>query len=293
MPKVSVIVPVYNVEKFLPRCLDSIINQTLKDIEIICINDGSPDNSLQILEDYAKKDSRIRIINQENSGPSVSRNKGILMAQGEYIGFVDSDDWLDVDFYEKLYAAAQKYDADIAACGIKVYRKYSRVNYMLKYTKESCVDDLERKLYLCDVPETCNVWNKIYRTTFIKNNNIEFEVGINFGEDVSFTMEALYFSENLVTIPNTLYNYDRLNVNSIVRTKSDKLIRDAEHVHNRMSDFLKSKNINLPKTWRQVRKYKFLGITVLKVRYHSTRRECKLFNIIKFKLPPIYKYEEM
>ncbi len=293
MPKVSVIVPVYNVEKFLPRCLDSIINQTLKDIEIICINDGSPDNCLSILEDYAKKDSRIRIINQENSGPSVSRNKGILMAQGEYIGFVDSDDWLDVDFYEKLYAAAQKYDADIAACGIKVYRKYSRVNYMLKYTKESCVDDLERKLYLCDVPETCNVWNKIYRTTFIKNNNIEFEVGINFGEDVSFTMEALYFSENLVTIPNTLYNYDRLNVNSIVRTKSDKLIRDAEHVHNRMSDFLKSKNINLPKTWRQVRKYKFLGITVLKVRYHSTRRECKLFNIIKFKLPPIYKYEEM
>ncbi len=293
MPKVSVIVPVYNVEKFLPRCLDSIINQTLKDIEIICINDGSPDNCLSILEDYAKKDSRIRIINQENSGPSVSRNKGILMAQGEYIGFVDSDDWLDPDFYEKLYAAAKESDADIAACGIKVYRKYSRVNYMLKYTKEHCVNDLERKLYLCDVPETCNVWNKIYRTTFIKNNNIEFEVGINFGEDVSFTVEALYYSGNLVIVPATLYNYERRNVNSIVKTKSDKLRRDSEHVHNRMSDFLKSKNINLPKTWRQVRKYKFLGITVLKVRYHSTRRECKLFNIIKFKLPPIYKYEEM
>lgn len=293
MPKVSVIVPVYNVEKFLPRCLDSIINQTLKDIEIICINDGSPDNCLSILEDYAKKDSRIRIINQENSGPSVSRNKGILMAQGEYIGFVDSDDWLDPDFYEKLYAAAKESDADIAACGIKVYRKYSRVNYMLKYTKEHCVNDLERKLYLCDVPETCNVWNKIYRTTFIKNNNIEFEVGINFGEDVSFTVEALYYSGNLVIVPATLYNYERRNVNSIVKTKSDKLRRDSEHVHNRMSDFLKSKNINLPKTWRQVRKYKFLGITVLKVRYHSTRRECKLFNIIKFKLPPIYKYEEV
>ena len=293
MPKVSVIVPVYNVEKFLPRCLDSIINQTLKDIEIICINDGSPDNCLSILEDYAKKDSRIRIINQENSGPSVSRNKGILMAQGEYIGFVDSDDWLDPDFYEKLYAAAKESDADIAACGIKVYRKYSRVNYMLKYTKEHCVNDLERKLYLCDVPETCNVWNKIYRTTFIKNNNIEFEVGINFGEDVSFTVEALYYSGNLVIVPATLYNYERRNVNSIVKTKSDKLRRDSEHVHNRMSDFLKSKNINLPKTWRQVRKYKFLGITVLKVRYHSTRRECKLCNIIKFKLPPIYKYEEM
>lgn len=293
MPKVSVIVPVYKVERFLPRCLDSIINQTLKDIEIICVNDGSPDNSLQILEDYAKKDLRIKIINQENSGPSVSRNKGILMAQGEYIGFVDSDDWLDIDFYEKLYAAAQKYDADIAACGIKVYRKYSRVNYMLKYTKEHCVNDLERKLYLCDVPETCNVWNKIYRTTFIKNKNIKFEAGIHMQEDVSFTMEALYYSGNLVAVPATLYNYERRNENSIVRSKSLKKKQDVEYTQNKMFEFLKSNNINLPKTWRQVRKYKFLGITVLKVRYHSTRRECKLFNIIKFKLPPIYKYEEM
>lgn len=293
MPKVSIIVPVYKVERFLPRCLDSIINQTLKDIEIICVNDGSPDNSLQILEDYAKKDLRIKIINQENSGPSVSRNKGILMAQGEYIGFVDSDDWLDIDFYEKLYAAAQKYDADIAACGIKVYRKYSRENYMLKYTKECCVDDAERKFYLCDVPETCYVGNKIYRTAFIKNRKIEFEAGIHMQEDISFTMETLYYSKKFVTVPGTLYNYDRRNENSIVKTKSLKMKQDVKYTQNKMFEFLKSNNINFPKTWRKVRKYKFLGITVLKVRYHSTRRECKLFNIIKFKLPPIYKYEEM
>ena len=293
MFKVSVIVPVYKVERFLPRCLDSIINQTLKDIEIICVNDGSPDNSLQILEDYAKKDLRIKIINQENSGPSVSRNKGILMAQGEYIGFVDSDDWLDIDFYEKLYAAAQKYDADIAACGIKVYRKYSRENYMLKYTKECCVDDAERKFYLCDVPETCNVWNKIYRTAFIKNRKIEFEAGIHMQEDISFTMETLYYSKKFVTVPGTLYNYDRRNENSIVKTKSLKMKQDVKYTQNKMFEFLKSNNINFPKTWHKVRKYKFLGITVLKVRYHSTRRECKLFNIIKFKLPPIYKYEEV
>ena len=102
MPKISVIVPVYNVEKYLARCLDSIINQTLADIEIICINDGSTDNSLEILNDYAKKDSRIKIIDQTNAGLSCARNAGMQIAQGEYIGFVDSDDWIDLDFYEKL-----------------------------------------------------------------------------------------------------------------------------------------------------------------------------------------------
>ena len=197
-----------------------------------------------------------------------------------------------------IYAKVTKLDnfsgyADIAACGIKVYRKYSRENYMLKYTKECCVDDAERKFYLCDVPETCNVWNKIYRTAFIKNRKIEFEAGIHMQEDISFTMETLYYSKKFVTVPGTLYNYDRRNENSIVKTKSLKMKQDVKYTQNKMFEFLKSNNINFPKTWHKVRKYKFLGITVLKVRYHSTRRECKLFNIIKFKLPPIYKYEEV
>lgn len=206
---------------------------------------------------------------------------------------MDSDDWLDIDFYEKLYAAAQKYDADIAACGIKVYRKYSRENYMLKYTKECCVDDAERKFYLCDVPESCHVCNRIYKAEVIRSKNIEFEAGIHMQEDISFTMETLYYSKKFVTVPGTLYNYDRRNENSIVKTKSLKMKQDVKYTQNKMFEFLKSNNINFPKTWHKVRKYKFLGITVLKVRYHSTRRECKLFNIIKFKLPPIYKYEEV
>ena len=112
--KISIIVPVYNVEKYLERCLDSLINQTLKDIEIICINDGSTDNSSEILKEYAKKDSRIIIINQNNQGISVARNNGMNKAKGKYIGFVDSDDWVDLDFFEKLYKAAEKHNAQIA-----------------------------------------------------------------------------------------------------------------------------------------------------------------------------------
>ena len=102
MVKISIIVPVYNVEKYLPECLESLIHQTLKDIEIICINDGSTDNSLSILKDYAKKDSRIRIINKENWGISAARNSGINTAMGDFLSFIDSDDWIDLDFFENL-----------------------------------------------------------------------------------------------------------------------------------------------------------------------------------------------
>ena len=97
MPKVSIILPVYNVEKYLSQCLDSIVNQTLKDFECICINDGSPDNSLAILKEYASKDSRIKIINQENKGQSSARNVGMNFSKGKYIAFIDSDDWISTD----------------------------------------------------------------------------------------------------------------------------------------------------------------------------------------------------
>lgn len=118
MTKVSIIVPVYNVEKYLKRCLDSLVNQTLKDIEIICVNDGSTDGSLAILNEYVRNDDRIVVINQENSGQSVARNRGIDVAKGEYIGFVDSDDWVCEDYFERLHNSAIQNNAEIAVGGI-------------------------------------------------------------------------------------------------------------------------------------------------------------------------------
>ena len=133
--KVSIVVPVYNVEQFLPDCLDSLTNQTLKDIEIICVNDGSPDNSLKILEEYAQNDDRVKIITQENQGVSAARNAGLKTAVGEYIGFVDPDDWIDLDFYSKLYDAIQESNADISVATIM--RKQGNLEkYRVYYEKE-------------------------------------------------------------------------------------------------------------------------------------------------------------
>lgn len=116
--KLSIIVPVYKVEKYIRRCLDSIINQTFTDFELILVDDGSPDTSGEICEGYAKKDERIRVIHQENKGLSGARNTGVEVSKGEYIGFVDSDDWIELEMYEKLITAAEKYGADIVKCGL-------------------------------------------------------------------------------------------------------------------------------------------------------------------------------
>lgn len=116
MPKVSVIVPVYNVENYIRKCLDSIISQTLKDIEIILVDDGSEDNSGKICDEYAEKDSRIIVIHQKNNGLSNARNTGLNIASGEYIGFVDSDDYIKSEMYSEMYQTAEKTDADMVLC---------------------------------------------------------------------------------------------------------------------------------------------------------------------------------
>ena len=115
-PKISIIIPVYNVEKYLDRCIDSIINQSLKDIEIILVDDGSPDNCPQLCDEWAKKDSRIKVIHKENAGLGMARNTGMQHATGEYIAFIDSDDYVDLDMYAKLLEKAELHNADIVYC---------------------------------------------------------------------------------------------------------------------------------------------------------------------------------
>ena len=154
--KVSVIIPVYNVEQYLEKCLDSVCGQTLKDIETICVNDCSADNSLAVLKDYAKNDNRVKLIDfKENKGVSAARNEGIRNAQGEYIGFVDSDDWIDLNFYEKLYNKAIETDADIVKGNLINYYK-NKPNTTAALNK--LIEKEKNKLYFY-----CNFSSAIYK----------------------------------------------------------------------------------------------------------------------------------
>ena len=142
----SVIVPIYNVEDYLNRCVDSIINQTYKNLEIILVDDGSPDNCPQMCDDYAKKDSRIRVVHKENGGLSDARNAGMKVATGEYVSFIDSDDYISLDFYETLFQTMVDNDSDIVECSVvKFYEneKFDEYSDDLKVTNYETVDALD------------------------------------------------------------------------------------------------------------------------------------------------------
>lgn len=261
MYKISVIIPVYNVENYLKRCLDSIIGQTLKDIEIICINDGSTDSSLQILQEYAKNDSRIKIINQENKGLSVTRNNGIEIAQGEFIGFVDSDDYISDNFFEELYKSAIKNNADIAVSGIK--RVSSRYNVdMLVFKTEKTAENFKDKIVLCNVPDYCHVWNKIYKAPLLKDTQIRF-VPDRLYEDIPFTPQILFAAKKIVTVPETYYYYWR-GSSSIIKKGGQKSKEDYVRSEDEAVKFFEKIGYNFFDFKTIKIKYKLFGITLYK-----------------------------
>lgn len=210
VPLVSIIVPVYNVEEYLRKCLDSIINQTLKDIEIICVNDGTKDNSVVILNEYAEKDSRVKIIHKNNGGLSSARNEGMKHASADFIGFVDSDDWIEPDTYELAYKAMTKNDADLVCwytkiepeadlldnaimAGIKEYHKINNSGFY------NISDDV---LMNC----TVTVWNKLFKLSIIKQYEIVFPVGVLY-EDTEFFMKYVMACKTVFFIDRYLTHY--------------------------------------------------------------------------------------
>ena len=170
MPKVSIIVPCYNVELYVARCLDSLIAQTLSDIEIICVDDKSTDSTLDVLNQYAERDERIKVISlAENSGVAVARNVGIDAACSKYIGFVDPDDYVDLDYYEKLLDCAQKTDSDVVVANIKELRLNGKVRLFTRWLESVGKNKLEFNYTL---------WCAIYKTDFLRKNNIYNPVGV-------------------------------------------------------------------------------------------------------------------
>ncbi|MDR0632318.1 MAG: glycosyltransferase [Holosporaceae bacterium] len=278
--KVSVIIPVYNVEKFLLRCLESVVNQTIKDIEIICVNDGSTDSSLKILEEFAVRDHRIIVINQDNKGQGAARNCAIEIARGEYIGFVDSDDWVELNYFEQLYAATKKYDADMACCGILRRYPSSRTRKKLEIKEEKLYSSTVGKYRITESPRKCYVYNKIYRRSEINLHKIRFPEGVFF-EDIGFSIRALYFLKTLVTVPTTVYYY-WVNYKSTTREMTDKKQRDLLAARRDFIDFSSKYHINCDEKWYIKRKivYKCFGIPIMKIHEWETIKKYYLFALI-------------
>ena len=276
-PKVSIIVPAYNVAEYLEECLGSLVQQTLRDIEILIIDDGSFDLTPEIINMF-KGDARVKVYTQGNSGPSLSRNKGINLAKGEYSAFVDADDWIDKNFIEKLYNAAKNSNSDIAAATIIRKRENSQ-KYRVHYTEEKIYQTLEEKIKICDIPTCCYVWNKIYKADFIKN--FKFKVGAFF-EDVLWIPEVLKQANQLITVPDINYYY-RVNKNSIVKKlPSKKKQEDSYNSKKYIVKFFDENNLSLSKKSRTLTKriYYFFKIPILKIKEFENVETFLLFGIL-------------
>lgn len=230
MKKISAIIPVYNSEKYLDRCLESLINQTLKDIEIILINDGSKDNSLLICKKYAKCDKRIILINKENEGVSIARNKGLEIATGEYITYLDSDDYLELNAFEEMYNIAINTNADIVL--FNHYNGNSSINNV-KFPKNKLLKGNE----LTQILKNANTdffipycWRNIFKNTD-KQKQIKFKVNLKFGEDSLYNLESYLNAESMYCSDKAFYHY-MPNPYSTMNNKKKNFLFYLENLYN-------------------------------------------------------------
>ncbi|WP_053374673.1 glycosyltransferase [Paenibacillus sp. FJAT-27812] len=223
--KVSVIIPVYNAEKYLEECILSLLNQTLHACEFIFVNDGSSDNSRFLIERYKKKDGRIKLINQENQGVSAARNAGLRVASGEYVGFVDADDYVKRDMYQTLYAAAERHGCDVVISNFESELEGSKVITSYSFPSDELLDRdyIVQTImpYLLKTDDLNAVWNKIYRTDMLVEHQIVFPVSMALGEDGMFNMLLYGYASTMIYVKYTGYHYREVE-GSATRNIKDK-----------------------------------------------------------------------
>lgn len=242
MIAISIIVPMYKVEKYIIRCLRSLINQTFSDIEIIVVNDGSPDESEKIALSLAAQDERIKVYSKENGGVSSARNYGMKFCTGKYVMFVDSDDMIHPQMCEVLYQNAEKEKISYVRCG---FTSFASNDVDFGFFDMSCIKterittDAVRE-DLMDDTVTWSVWGAIYKRSFLLENHLEFELYKELGEDVPFTLKVLSSLKNYVKVDLPLYYYYS-NPNSIMHNVDDSLFSSYEHIMQIMSQYCKEK----------------------------------------------------
>ena len=226
--KISIIIPVYNNEKYLPRCIESVREQTFCDFECILIDDGSPDSCPKICDEYAAKDERIKVIHQQNCGVSAARNAGLDVARGKFVTFIDSDDWVEKEFLKELYEKITSENADVVICGVRLHFKNGTVDntaYLPKRKRKRKLEVL--KLFCKGGAQMHTVWCKLYRRELFKNHEITFPVGIKQAEDTLVNFKTCFFAQKVCFIKRLLYNYDATNENSCTLSMEKQKTHDG------------------------------------------------------------------
>lgn len=283
MEKISIIVPVYNVSQYIHKCIDSIINQTYSNLEIILIDDGSTDNCGVICDEYAKKDDRIKVIHKKNEGVSAARNSGIDVATGEYLGFVDSDDWIDENMYKLLYTNLKKEDADISCCNR--YLVYS--NNMKIYGKQNFYEVMnsERAMeLLCTIGYIgFSVYTKLFKKELFKN--VRFPIGkIN---EETFISYKVFSKANKIVYDATPIYYYRQRKGSL--TNREKINLDAIEASKELMNFIEKNYPNITSAAAENYIYSSIGVydNILK-RKNKTKEMLKLKKEIKQEVNKYY-----
>lgn len=236
-PLISIVVPVYKVEKYLSRCIDSILAQTYKNFELILVDDGSPDNCGKICDEYALKDSRIKVIHQENSGTIIARNTGIKNTKGKYLGFVDSDDYIKPQMYEQLYNIISSGNYDIVWCDVVI--ELSDRKFISQLTASENPNDLLSQLLKGEYPGW--MWNKLISREFFLKCNVYQDPSCPVMEDVLIMTQLLYRRPKIKHLINALYIYNRTNDQALTSKEDVRLKSLTNLIH--IEQFLKKKDI--------------------------------------------------
>ena len=236
---ISIIVPVYKVEEYLTECIESIINQSYKNLEIILVDDGSPDNCGQICDEYAKKDNRIKVIHKENGGLSSARNAGLDIATGEYISFIDSDDYVAENFIEKLYVLCIDNDAEISVCDFVKFEHKAVIKEIEEIIEKCTSREMQIRMFSKEYVKTVVVWNKLYKRDVYKN--LRFPLG-KINEDEFITYKAFYDTNKNIVVTNEALYFYRYNENSIMGKKYNIKRLDVLEAYKEKKDFYKRLN---------------------------------------------------